>query len=82
MVQLTLSPAPSGAKELECSFLKNIHFASVLLTCDKESKMAEVTRHIEGGIDDEPKKVIHGTMAKIFSCHLCLGGFMKKKRLR
>ena len=67
--------------EIVCSFLRNPHYASVVMTYDKPSKIYEANRTIEmNDANREPDKIkMKGAFDRVFSCALCMNGFVRRK---
>ena len=47
VIQLTISPNTSTDFELSCSFVRDIHNVSVILSCERDDEMREMARNIE-----------------------------------
>ena len=81
VVQLTLSMPKEDDTEIDCSFLRNPHYASLIVTYDKMSKIVEANKTIElndpNRVLDKPK--MKGAFDRIFSCALCMNGFVRRK---
>ena len=92
MIQLTLTlPKILNDREIDCSFLRNPHYSSVIMTYEVGSKLDQIHNRIENegkevaattaldGSNDGEKIKLKGQFDRMFSCNIFLTGFTRQK---